>query len=219
MTGYAGLVKHGAGGEHEVARPRVYDDGTRSELVHAAGRLLAERGPAALSVRAIAEAVGASTSAIYGLFGSKAELVRGMHVAGFASLDRHLTAVPTTADPLHDLVELGLAYRASALAEPHLYEVMFACPFPEFVPDRDDAALALGTLQVLRDAVGRARDAAALPHHLDVEDVTLSLWARVHGLASLELGGALGDRGERYWRMVLVADQIGLRTAAVTGPG
>jgi AcrR family transcriptional regulator len=202
-----------------VARPRVYDESTRSELVHAAGRLLAERGPSALSVRAVADTVGASTRAIYGLFGSKAELVRGMHVAGFASLDHHLAAVPTTDDPLHDLVELGLAYRASALAEPHLYDVMFGRPFPEFVPDHEDAALALGTLEVLRDAVRRARDAAALPHHLDVEDVTLSLWARVHGLASLELGGALGDRGERYWRAVLEMDQVGLRTSGITSPG
>jgi AcrR family transcriptional regulator len=197
-----------------VARPRVYDDGTRHDLVRAAGALLADRGAGALSVRAVADAVGASTSAIYGLFGSKAELVRAMYVHGFEGLARHLDAVEATDDPLEDLVALGLAYRSSALAEPHLYDVMFACPVPEFTPDVGDAELALGTLDRLRRAVGRALATGALPGHLDVEDVTLSMWARVHGLAALELGGALGDRGTAYWRRVLEADTRGL-----TAPG
>jgi len=38
----------------------VYDDATRRELIGAAGALLAERGAAALSVRAVADAVGAT---------------------------------------------------------------------------------------------------------------------------------------------------------------
>lgn len=199
-----------------MARPRVYDESTRRDLVHEAGRLLAERGAGGVSVRAVADAVGASTSAIYGLFGSKAELVRAMFVTGFEHLDAHLAAVPETDDVLADLLGLGLAYRRSALAEPHLYDVMFACPVPEFVPDEADAALALGTLERLRSTVRRSIAAGAFPGHLDVEDVTLSLWARVHGLVSLELSGALGDRGEPYWRTVLAADARGL---AVSGPG
>lgn len=205
-----------------MARPRTYDDRTRRELVDAAGALIAERGAEALSVRAVAQAVGASTSAIYGLLGSKGELVRAMFVAGFEDLAARFDAVPTTDDPLTDLLELGLAYRANAVADPHLYEVMFARPFPEFSPDGDDAALSLGTLEVLRATVARCVGAGALPAHLDVEDVTLGLWAQVHGLASLELAGALGDvRSEAYWRMQLTALVAGLRTTGspVSAPG
>lgn len=199
-----------------MARPRVYDETTRRELIDAAGALLAERGPAALSVRAVAEAVGATTSAIYALFGSKSELVRGMYVAGFAALDDHLAAVPVTDDPWHDVLELGLAYRASALAEPHLYRVMFDRPVVEFMPDADDAALALGTLAHLERATARIEASMGLPAGLDVATATRALWARAHGLATLELAGGLGDGGEGLWRAVLLADQRGWRQG--TGP-
>jgi AcrR family transcriptional regulator len=183
-----------------VARPRLYDDTTRLALV-----------------RAVAEAVVASTTAIYGLFGSKAELVRAMYVAGFEHLEAELHGVPTSDDPLVDLLDLGLAYRRSAVDEPHLYDVMFACPVPEFVPDEADAALAVGTLDVLRGGVRRVVETGGLPRGTDVEEVTLGLWALVHGLASLELVGALGDRGEAFWRTYLTATVRGL--TLLTGPG
>lgn len=197
--------------EANVARPRRYDDDTRLELVHAAAQLLATDGPAALSVRAVADAVGASTSAIYAVFGSKAELVRAMHRVGFEELEAQLSAVPLTDDPWADLLELGLAYRASAVARPHLYGVMFGRPVPEFVPDVDDAMLALGTLDHLRRVIQRIAATTGLPGSLDVEQVTRASWARVHGLASLELAGGLGDGGEALWREILLADQRGWR--------
>jgi AcrR family transcriptional regulator len=212
---------HVKGRSDPVPRPRRYDEATRHELTRAAAALLADVGPSGLSVRAVAEAVGASTSAIYALFGSKAELVRSTFVTGFAGLERHLAAVPRTDDPWHDVLELGLAYRASALAEPRLYEVMFGRPIAEFVPDPDDLALASGTLDHLRRALQRVADVQGLPHGLDVEAATVTTWARVHGLASLELAGALGDGGEALWRAALTADQEGWRRgpSTVSPPG
>jgi AcrR family transcriptional regulator len=195
-----------------VARPRRYDDDTRLELVQAAAELLASGGPGALSVRAVAEAVGASTSAIYAVFGSKAELVRGMHRVGFEELEAQLSAVPLTDDPWVDLLELGIAYRASAIARPDLYGVMFGRPVPEFVPDIDDAMLALGTLDHVRRVMHRIAAASQLPAGMDVEQATRASWARVHGLASLELTGGLGAGGEPLWRAILRADQRGWRS-------
>lgn len=195
-----------------MARPRIYDESTRYELVQAAGELVAHRGPAGLSVRAVAEQVGATSSSIYNLFGSKAELVRAMYVAGFESLATQFERVAITDAPLTDLLELGLAYRANARAQPHLYDVMFGRPFPDFTPDEADSALALGTLDVLRTTVRRCLDANVLPDHRDVEDVTLALWSLTHGLASLELAGALGERGEHFWRNQLAAFVTGLRS-------
>jgi AcrR family transcriptional regulator len=201
-----------------MARPRRYDDTTRHELVRAAAALLARDGAAGLSVRAVADAVGASTSAIYGLFGSKGGLVRAMYVDGFEGLDAHLRTVEPSEDPWRDVLELGVAYRSSAVAEPHLYGVMFARAVPEFVPDASDAALALGTLDHLRRALARVATTSGLPTGIDLDAATVAMWARVHGLASLELAGALGDGGETLWRTVLLADQHGWR-ARVSGPG
>jgi AcrR family transcriptional regulator len=203
-----------------VPRPRSYDETTRRDLIAAGAELLAQEGPAGLSVRAVADAVDVTTSAIYALFGSKAELVRAMYLTGFASLRDHLDAVPATDDPWLDVLELGLAYRASAVAEPHLYEVMFGRPIPEFVPSADDVSLASGTLDHLRRAITRAAEETGLPAGMDVEAATVTLWARVHGLAALELAGALGEGGAGLWRAALTADQLGWRSGGgLSGPG
>ena len=54
-----------------MGRPREHDERTRAALLAAAERIVAEGGPAALSVRAVADAAGTTTRAVYSLFGSK----------------------------------------------------------------------------------------------------------------------------------------------------
>ena len=197
-----------------MGRPRVHDDTTRAALLSAAGRIVAEEGPAALSLRRLAETVGASTQAIYTLFGAKDGLIRAMHREGFATLDRHLDGVAPDDDPAAHLRALALAYRDSALAQPHLYDVMFGCPFPGFVPSDDDQELALGTLERLRAALHQHTRAGALAGR-DPDRLTLQIWALVHGLASLELKEALGDAeaAEAIWTEAVDAMLVGLSRA------
>ena len=54
-----------------MGRPREHDEHTRVALLAAAEQLVAEGGPTQLSVRAVADAAGTSTRAVYSLFGSK----------------------------------------------------------------------------------------------------------------------------------------------------
>lgn len=184
-------------------------------MLGAAGRLLAEHGPGALSLRRLAGQVGASTQAIYSLFGSKDGLVRAMHRTGFEALDRHLAAVALSGDPVGDLCDLALAYRASALAHPHLYEVMFACPIPEFEPSEEDQQLALRTLDRLRAVVSHHAKTGALGSS-DPEQISIQLWALAHGLATLELQGALDDTPDpvQTWRSAFQALLTGLAADA-----
>ncbi len=181
-----------------MARPREHTENTRNRLLLTAGELLAREGPAALSLRRVAELAGTSTQAIYTLFDGKPGLVRAMYLQGFATLDRHLLTVEPRQSVREELCELALAYRASALAQPHFYHLMFSCPLPEFAPSESDQQQALLTLERLRAAV--LRHAAAFGDQ-DPEDITFELWALAHGLASLELQGALdsNERAERHW--------------------
>lgn len=168
-----------------MARSRTHDDDTRRELVDAAGELLRHGGAAAVTVRRLAAKVDASTTVVYSLFGSKDGIVAAMYRDGFANLDDHLTAALRDGqDPLQRIVALGLAYRDAARSRPHLYEVMFACPFPDFEPRPEDDEFALGTLQTLRDAVTAAVSDGRLTG--DIEELTYGTWGLVHGLASLE---------------------------------
>lgn len=170
-------------------------DELRTALVDAAGRLLHDEGPHALSTRRLAEAVGTSTQAIYTLFGAKDGVVRAMYHEGFARLLARTRAAQADAeavggDALDALHGLGVAYREAALASPYFYDVMFGTPVPEFVCDDDDRAIAHQTLLVLVDAVQAAVDAGFVTG--PAEAIARHLWICTHGFVSLELAGYLG---------------------------
>src|SRR5882757_7300328 len=108
-----------------IVSPRRADPRTQTVLVETAAKLLAEEGPAALSTRRLAAAVGKSTMAVYTHFGGMDDLVRAMVHEGFARLHQRLGMVDLTDDPVADVITLGYAYRGNALEYPHLYAVMF----------------------------------------------------------------------------------------------
>lgn len=143
-------------------------------------------GPDALSLRRLAADVGTSTTAVYSLFGGKPALVRELYVDAFHRFGNRLTEVSLTGDAAEDLVRLGLAYRSAALAEPHLYLIMFTKAVAGFEPDRETAAHVLGPMV----EVGRLAGLS------DPETAAMTVWGLVHGLVSLELNGNLTDAGQ-----------------------
>jgi AcrR family transcriptional regulator len=185
-----------------VARPRTHDENLRLRLLDEGARLLASEGPAALTTRGLAERAQTSSSAVYTLFGDKSGLVGAMFVEGFRRLARRFAEVQRTSDPRADLAALSQAFRANALANPHLYDLMFGKPFPGFAPDDEEAREALGTFQALVDAVQRCRDEGVIGTAEPLE-VALVLFGMVHGLASLELKGWLGgpEQADQLWEI------------------
>jgi AcrR family transcriptional regulator len=190
-----------------MPRPRLHDyDQLRQALLDAGGRILAGQGPHALTLRRVASEVGTSTTAVYTLFGDKAGLVLAMFLEGAARLERVFAAVPRTDDPVADLFQLGLAYRANARANPHLYELLFGQPIPEFTPDEAAVRHTRGTFEDLVRAISRCIDAGRFTP-TDPYEVAVHLNALVHGLASLELLGRLGaaQEADRRWHAALHA--------------
>jgi hypothetical protein len=98
--------------------------------------------------------------------------------------------VTATGDPVEDLVQLALVYRTSALADPHLYSIMFTKAVPGFEPNDDAAELARNTLAPLEETVRAGIETGVLAD-VDPGVVAVSCWAFVHGLVSLELNGNL----------------------------
>ncbi|MBY5162006.1 TetR/AcrR family transcriptional regulator [Salsipaludibacter albus] len=195
-----------------MARPRVHDDTTRERLLDTAGTILRRDGATALTVRRLADDAGVSTSAIYSLFGGKEDVVRAMYREGFANLARLQAAVETD-DPATRLHRHALAYREAARSRPHLFDVMFACPFPEFEPSDSDQALSMGTLEALQDAVVEGIRTGVVAG--DPAVVTMALWSTVHGLATLELAGSLdvATDADEVWATTIDAVLAGLAPA------
>jgi AcrR family transcriptional regulator len=182
-----------------MGRPRVHDEVLAARLLDVASTIIADGGTDALTVRGVAAYAGTSPSAVYALFGSKEALVHAVGEEAFARFARYLSGAPRTADPGADLLALGLAYRASAIEQPHFYRVMFATAGAGAQEPGAIAPTEHGTFRVLRQAVATllgesARGAA-------VEECALSLWGLVHGLVMLELAGLMpGDDAARSAR-------------------
>ena len=174
-------------------------DELRKFLLDTAGRLLAEEGPAALTMRRVSAEVGCSTTVLYTLFGGKDGLAGGLYREGFVRFRRRFDELPPSAGPIARIRDLSAAYRAGALAEPHYYRVMFLGAIPGFVPGPDDQAVGGQTFQYLIDA---ARDCieAGVYRPGDPAAVASVLWAAAHGVISLEVAGVFSPDGaqQRY---------------------
>src|SRR6478735_1068755 len=112
-----------------MARPVVHDDALRRRLLDTAASLIARDGAAGVSLRGLAAAAGTSTTAVYSLFGGKAELLSAVLDDGFASF-----AASQQEAAAGGLEALGRAYRAWALEHPVLNGLMFGGSLVSRVP-------------------------------------------------------------------------------------
>ena len=140
-----------------MPRPPQYDDDLRRRLLDAASRMISTAGAHRLSLRSLATQAGTSTAAVYALFGGRGDLLQAVTAEGQSRFAAHLAAVAPTEDAATDLLELGVAYRTSALADPHFYRIMFGSTSGSDLllvqAEQDDRPQQ--TLAVLREAVGR----------------------------------------------------------------
>jgi len=96
--------------------PRATPCGDRARILEAAEDLLARSGSDGVSLRAVAERIQYSASAIYSYFSTKDDLLAAVAAHGFRQLNSALTAVSETTDssPLARLRELYWRYYESA---------------------------------------------------------------------------------------------------------
>jgi AcrR family transcriptional regulator len=171
--------------------PRKADPHVRTTLIEVAARLLAEEGPTALSTRRIAAEADTSTMAVYTHFGGMSGLVREIVHEGFVRLQNRFNQVRRTDDPVVDLYVHGRAYRGNALANSHLYAIMFGGEaLSGFELTEDDRQHGRYVLAGIVECVGRCIDAGRF-RPADPGMVAHHMWFAMHGLVNLELGSYL----------------------------
>jgi len=196
-----------------MGRPRLHDERTRAALLEGAESIVAERGLDALSVRSVAERVGASTRAVYSLFGSKEALVRGLASRAFELLMQAVDSIPQTGDTAFDLSQALLCgFRPFAIGHPDLFRLAFVWSPVE--PSQDVLDSSASALVRLTSRIERAQAAGVLPTG-DLGELALELHAICQGLATLELCGSFEEGGaERMWAQSVGDLLAGLRTRA-----
>ncbi len=170
----------------------------RLGILDAAGRLLVEEGPQALSMRRVAREVNASTQVLYTMFGGKDGLANELYLEGFERLAVSQGSVPAGEDPLRYLLDLGDAYFENALANPNYYRVMFSDAIPGFRPSKETLARTWRTFEPLVEAARACARAGLFAREVGEEprEAALLIWSAAHGAVSLHLTGHLPDEGE-----------------------
>lgn len=163
-------------------------------LVQAAEQVIAERGPAHLTLREAARVAGVSVAAPYRHFADKETLLAAVLAKGFLELAHEMEAARASAcEPLEGLSGVGEACVQFAASKPSIYRLMFGA---EVDKAKHAPLLAAGheALSVLARAVDTCAEAGLLAT-TDRQSVVLAGWSLCHGLSSLHADGMLETVG------------------------
>ena len=188
-----------------------------------AWKQIAEFGAPALSLRAIARELKITAPAIYNYFPDRDALVTALIIDAYTSFgDSQIEARDTVApeDALGRMMATGMAYRNWAHTYPQRYQLIFGTPIPGYeAPFMEILPFGARSLSGLVSVVEQLRVAGKLnvksfpevkeeykasfeiwkTYGGDVDILSLSvamiIWARVHGIVSLEISGNLPPFG------------------------
>jgi AcrR family transcriptional regulator len=171
----------------------------RDRLVEVGWGLLLQGGPPAVTMKAVASALGVTSPALYRHVASQDELLDLLRERAGASFAVALVAGLRGGDARERLRSLGLAYVEFGLDHPAVYRLLFVDqPMTRLSP----APTAPGAgYRLLVDRVAEVAAAGGLPADADPDQVAMLLWATVHGLVTLFLGAG-GSRvmDDATWR-------------------
>ncbi|MFD9734544.1 WHG domain-containing protein [Umezawaea sp. NPDC059074] len=170
-------------------RSRTRSVDVERALLAAAEAVLAREGPGGLTVRAVATEADIAPMGVYNHLGGKDGLVEALLTRGF---DRLRAAVEPgdESDALARLSGSQTRYRAFALANPHLYAMMFdtGASQRKTSPLFTERAAASFTALVRNIELAAATGAITAP---DPRLAAQQVWSAVHGAVILELHGLL----------------------------
>jgi AcrR family transcriptional regulator len=160
----------------------------RPALIAAAVEIIADAGPAGMTLRAAARRAGVTHAAAAYHFGSKAGLLTAVAADGYrrqaTALTQAVLGAPNGIESGRAMLEMGVAYVRFAVTHPAHFEVMYR---PELYHS-DDPDLLAAKAVTRKLLYGSERP--------DEQQLAagVAAWSIVHGLATLWLNGDLPDQ-------------------------
>ncbi len=166
---------------------------TREKILSSARDMFAEDGYDSVTMRAIAERIEYTPTAIYHHFKNKNALLTELCTRDFETLARHFNASVAVADPVERVLAVGEAYLRFAEEYPCQYRFMFMTVIPkpalteEYIAERHGNP-SKDAYAFLREACRQAIDSGLLrPEIADADELAQILWGGVHGMISLRI--------------------------------
>lgn len=188
-------------------QPTYHHGDLADALIDATVEILADKGPAQLSLREIARVAGVSHGAPAHHFGGKAGLLTAVATRGHRLLARMLNESQSSGQSAEQrLLAAGEAYIRFAVAEPALFAIMFQSDQinqedPEF---RSAGEVSRGILLSCVQELLPHKSLGGRNHNA----ILIALWSQVHGFASLWLAGNFGDPHDLELLQALIEDML-----------
>ncbi len=162
-------------------------DRLREEILATAERILIETNDqAALSIRAIASAVGVTPPSIYLHFADRNDLIFEVCERHWLQLQAAMDAeAEGVGDPIERIHGRGRAYLRFGLENPEHYRVLMMSR-PDHTPDRfaDERLASTAGIEVIAGDLAQAMDAGLVARQ-DPTEAACLLWMAIHGMVSL----------------------------------
>jgi AcrR family transcriptional regulator len=160
----------------------------RDSLIEAGMAFVNREGEKQLSLRKVAALCGVSQAAPYSHFSSKEDLMAAMRdyvtERFMRVLHNSIESYPDLNDPRR-LIEMGRSYVLFFIEHPQYFSFLFTQPCFEVNLSLDDeGASNYPPFQLLKTVAIPVLEALGIPHD-KWEDSIISMWATVHGLASI----------------------------------
>lgn len=157
----------------------------RELILDEAMNLFLKYGFDKVTIRRIAERIEYSPATIYLHFRDKDEILFALHREGFEELYKRQQAILAIKDPLKRLRRHGETYLKFALEKPEYYDLMFIKRNPlRKIREKKEWDIGFRSYELLKKNVEECMRARQLPR-TDIDAAAFSLWASVHGMASL----------------------------------
>ena len=169
-----------------MAHKKYHHGNLRDTLIEAGIELINKEGEQAFSLRRLCALCGVSQTAPYSHFQSKEDLLRAMqdHVTKqfLSALKKAMAAVPDQNDP-RVLIAIGKSYVMFFIKHPQYFTFLFSKACMEVnLSLNADSKNNFPPLELLKSVVLRIFGELPLQKQ---EDMIISMWATVHGLASI----------------------------------
>jgi AcrR family transcriptional regulator len=172
----------------------------RHKIVSAARQLFAEKGVEAVTMRAVADRIEYTATALYGHFADKNTLLHAIVTEDFLLFAKQFHSVEAIEDPAFRLRAAAHAYVRFGLGHPNHYRLMFMTPLPELSPGIRRGACAEDAYAFLQKMVADAKASGALrPELEDLELVCQLYFTALHGIVSMHVAMGEGGHSKASW--------------------
>jgi AcrR family transcriptional regulator len=164
--------------------PRLPDPDLQERILNAAQKLWKKGADESLTMRAVAEAAGTNTPAVYRRFRNRQHILRAL-------LRRIQQDVSAALQPCTCVEEACQRYLEFAVSHPHEYELFYTYAFELTHADRSSDAGPLRehrpTMQLMEQMLAERLGGTATDHMR----LSLALWTMAHGTAMLLISRAI----------------------------